>query len=230
MASASGQEQPHMDKIGIHAFETSAQEYDAWFEKHHFCYESELRALKTLATPHRRGLELGVGTGRFATPLGIAVGIEPARAMAALAQKRGIQVVQAVAEALPFSQDSFDLVAIITALCFFRDPFQALMEATRVLTPSGRILIGMIDKDSPLGRLYEANRLQSKFYRDARFYGVRDVLTWLKRLGYRDEKLCQTIFKGLSEITEPEPVREDFGAGGFVVISARKVDGTVSAA
>lgn len=219
-----------MDKPGTHVFDSSAQEYDAWFEKHRLCYESELRALKTLAGPHQCGLELGVGTGRFATPLGIDVGVEPARAMAAIAQERGVQVIQAVAEALPFFQESFDLVAIITALCFFRDPFQALVEATRVLTPSGRILIGMIDKDSPLGRLYEANRLQSRFYRDARFYGVRDVLTWLKKLGYSDEKLCQTIFKGLSEIIEPEPVRNGFGAGGFVVISARKVDGAVSAA
>lgn len=219
-----------MDKTGIEVFETSAREYDAWFDQHRPSYESELRALKTLAGPHGRGLELGVGTGRFAAPLGIAVGIEPARAMAAIARERGIQVVAAVAEALPFPRDCFDLVAIITALCFFRDPFQALTEATRVLSPSGQILIGMIDKDSPLGRLYEANRQQSIFYRDARFYGVREVLAWLKRLGYRDAKLCQTIFKGLSEIDEPEPVQEGFGAGGFVVISARKVDGAVSAA
>jgi ubiquinone/menaquinone biosynthesis C-methylase UbiE len=217
-----------MDKTGIQVFETSAREYDAWFEQHRLSYESELRALKTLAGLHRRGLELGVGTGRFAVPLKIAMGIEPARAMARIARERGIQVVSAVAEALPFPQESFDLVAIITALCFFRDPFKALTEATRVLTLAGRILIGMIDKDSPLGRLYEANRLQSRFYRDARFYGVREVLAWLKRLGYREEHLCQTIFKGLSEITEPEPVQEGFGAGGFVVISARKVDETVS--
>lgn len=148
-----------MDKPGIQVFDSLAAEYDAWFEKYRFCYESELRALKTLGGPHRRSLELGVGTGRFAVPLGITVGIEPARAMAAIAQERGIQVIQAMVEALPFPQDSFDLVAIITALCFFRDPFQALMEATRVLTSSGRILIGMIDKDCPLGRLYEANRL-----------------------------------------------------------------------
>ncbi len=219
-----------MDKTAIQIFEFSAGEYDAWFEKHRSCYESELRALKTLAGPHRRGLELGVGTGRFAEPLGIAVGIEPARAMASVAKKRGLQVIQAVAEALPFPQDSFDLVAIITALCFFQDPLEALSEATRVLTPSGWILIGMIDKDSPLGRLYEANRFQNRFYRDARFYGVTDVLTWLKRLGYTDEKLCQTIFNSLSEITDPEPVRQGFGAGGFVVISARKVDGAISAA
>ncbi|MEJ2670615.1 MAG: methyltransferase domain-containing protein [Deltaproteobacteria bacterium] len=219
-----------MERAGIQVFETLAAEYDAWFDQHRVVYESELQALKTLAGSHRRGLELGVGTGRFAVPLKITLGLEPARAMAALAARRGVQVVGAVAEALPFSADSFDLVAIITALCFFRDPLAALTEATRVLTSSGRLLLGMIDKDSPLGREYEAHRSESKFYRDARFYGVRDVLIWLKKLGYEDEKLCQTIFRNLAEITAPEPVREGFGAGGFVVISARKVDsGTVTA-
>ncbi len=219
-----------MDKNGLQVFESLAGEYDAWFDRLRFSYESELLALKTLAGTHQRGLELGVGTGRFASPLGIKMGLEPARAMAVIARKRGLQVIQAVAEALPFPRDSFDLVAIITALCFFQDPFKALSEATRVLTPAGAILIGMIDKDSPLGREYEANRLHSRFYRDARFYGVREVLTWLKRLGYRDARLCQTIFKGLSEIHGPEPVREGFGDGGFVVIFARKVDETASTA
>jgi ubiquinone/menaquinone biosynthesis C-methylase UbiE len=218
-----------MNTTGTQVFETSAQEYDAWFAKHHYCYESELRALKTLTGPHNRGLELGVGTGRFAAPLGIAVGIEPARAMAAIARERGIQVVGAVAEALPFRDDSFDLVAMITVLCFLSDPFLSLTEGTRVLKPGGQILIGMIDKNSRLGRTYEEHKQKNKFYRQARFYEVRQVLAWLHALGYRDEQLCQTIFKGLSEITSLEPVQEGFGTGGFVVISARKVDEPASA-
>lgn len=166
-----------MERTGIQVFETLAAEYDDWFDRHRPVFESELRALKTLAGSYRRGLELGVGTGRFALLLKVAVGIEPARAMAAIAAQRGIQVVGAVAEALPFPPTSFDLVAIVTALCFFRDPLAALKEATRVLTPLGRLLIGMIDKDSHLGRLYKAQRRQSQFYRDARFYWVGDVLT-----------------------------------------------------
>jgi hypothetical protein len=44
-----------------------------------------------------------------------------------------------------------------------------LCEATRVLTPRGRLIIGMIDPDSPLGRAYEANKKESKFYRQAKF-------------------------------------------------------------
>jgi ubiquinone/menaquinone biosynthesis C-methylase UbiE len=219
-----------MDNPNIQAFEVAAREYDAWFEPYHCCYESEVRALQTFAGPGRRRLEIGVGTGRFAAPLGITVGLEPARAMAVIARERGITVVRGVAEALPFPRDSFDLVAMVTTLCFFRDPFLALTEATRVLTPSGQLLIGMIDRDSPLGRRYEADRTKSKFFRDAQFYAVPQVLAWLRDLGYRDERLCQTIFKGLNEITSLEPVRAGYGEGGFVVISARKVDGAGSAA
>jgi ubiquinone/menaquinone biosynthesis C-methylase UbiE len=219
-----------MDKTGIQVFEAAAREYDAWFEDHRFCYEAEIRALQTFAGPARRGLEIGVGTGRFAGPLGIKIGLEPARAMAVIARKRGIQVLRGVAEALPFPRDSFDLVAMITTLCFFQDPFLALREATRVLTSPGQLLIGMIDKDSPLGRLYEAHREKSKFYRAARFYGVGPVLAWLRELGYREMRLCQTIFRGLTEITSPEPIQEGYGQGGFVVISARKVDGAALAA
>ena len=90
--------------------------------------------------------------------------------MADIAQRRGIKVYRAVAEALPFRPDSFDLVVMVTVLCFLRDPFLALTEATRVLKPGGQILIGMIDKDSPLGRYYEAHKQESKFYRQANFY------------------------------------------------------------
>jgi len=36
------------------------------------------------------GLEIGVGTGRFAAPLGIKVGVDPSMAMLAYAAERGV--------------------------------------------------------------------------------------------------------------------------------------------
>ena len=52
----------------------------------------------------------------------------------------------------------------------------------------------MIDRDSPLGRAYEARKEKSKFYRQARFYTVSQVLKWLEDLGYKHPQTCQTIF------------------------------------
>ena len=206
----------------VSVFEEAALAYDAWFDRHRPVYESELLALKRFLPAAGGGLEIGVGTGRFAVPLGIRIGVDPAQAMAAMARRRGIRVLQAVAEALPFSGASFRLAVLVTTLCFLKDPFAALEEAARVLKPGGRLIIGIIDQDSPLGRRYEASKKDSAFYREARFYAVSQVLGWLAKLPFRDLKTCQTLFKDLGEITGPEPVKDGYGAGGFVVIAATR--------
>jgi ubiquinone/menaquinone biosynthesis C-methylase UbiE len=206
----------------VQIFEESAQEYDAWFDQHRLVYESEIRALKRFIGSGGIGLEIGVGTGRFAAPLGIEVGVEPAEAMANLARRRGIKLYRAIAEALPFRRDSFDRVVMVTVVCFLRDPFLALTEATRVLKPGGQIIIGMIDKNSPLGRSYEAHKQESTFYRQANFYSIGQGLEWLARLNCRKVEVCQTLFRELSHIPHLEPVRAGHGDGGFVVIAAQK--------
>ncbi len=206
----------------IEVFKESANEYDYWFIRHEFAYRSELAAVKALIPPAGRGLEIGVGTGRFAAPLGIKVGVEPARAMAEIARTRGIRVIQGYAEVLPFADGSFDFVLMVTVLCFLRDPFQALCEATRVLKPQGRLIIGMIDHDSPLGRAYEASKNKSKFYRQARFLPAEHILKWLEKLDYLNLQALQTIFQDPATITALEPVKNGHGEGVFVVIAGKK--------
>ncbi|MFZ5448145.1 MAG: class I SAM-dependent methyltransferase [Thermodesulfobacteriota bacterium] len=206
----------------VSIFEEAAQEYDAWFDRNRAVYESEIMALKRFLPSAGRGLEIGVGTGRFAVPLGIRVGVEPAAAMAELARRRGIIVIRGLAEALPFRSGSFDLVVMVTVICFIRDPFLALTEAARTLKPGGHIIIGMIDKASPLGRGYEAHKSESKFYRQAHFYTVNQALDWLTKLPFRITQTCQTLFKDLGEITDPESVQTGHGAGGFAVIAAQR--------
>jgi len=203
-------------------FDHSALEYDDWFVRNEPTYRSELAAVKAFLPLSGRGLEIGVGTGRFAAPLGLEVGVEPAKAMAAIARKRGIKVLEAYAEELSFENESFDFVLMVTVLCFLADPFRALREATRVLKPRGRLIIGLIDPDSPLGRAYETNKKKSKFYRQAKFHPVGQVLKWLEDLGYADLKTCQTIFQDSATVKVPQPVNEGHGEGVFVVIAGEK--------
>jgi ubiquinone/menaquinone biosynthesis C-methylase UbiE len=207
----------------IRVFEEAAEKYDQWFDKNRHAYESELLALRRFIPETGEGLEVGVGTGRFASPLGIRIGVEPAKAMAELAQRRGIKVYRAKAENLPFNNESFDFILMVTTICFLENPKQALKEAIRVLIPGGHIIIGMIDRDSFLGRLYESRKKESLFYRNAIFYSVKEVLDWLKEIKYAHIQICQTLFKNPEEITAIEPVKEGHGEGGSVVISARRV-------
>ena len=211
-----------MRDINIRIFEQHARDYDAWFEVNSYAYESEVLALRSLLPRGGTGLEVGVGTGRFTVPLGIKVGVEPAHAMAEIARKRGIEVYEVRAEVLPFDDESFDFVVMVTTICFLRDPLHALHEAGRVLKLRGHLIIGMIDKDSSLGKVYEAKKGESTFYRYAHFYSVTQVIEWLRELGYGTIRTCQTIFKNPEEITSLEPVKEGYGEGGFVVISAQK--------
>jgi SAM-dependent methyltransferase len=206
----------------IEIFEKHATEYDEWFDENEAVYNSEILALRDLIPTEGIGLEVGVGTGRFAAPLGIRIGVEPANAMADMARKRGIDVHEAKAEALPFDDESFDFVLMVTTICFLENPLQALEEVKRVLKPGGLIIIGMIDRNSPLGKDYERKKKTSKFYKYANFHSADQVLNWLRGLNFDHIVTHQTIFKSTNEISAVEPFEAGHGKGAFVAIAAQK--------
>jgi len=101
----------------VNVFETEAERYDAWFDRHSAAYQSELAAIRgALGLGRGVGLEIGVGTGRFAAPLGIVEGVEPAATMRRIAASRGVHAVAGVAEALPFGNDAFDFALMVTTV------------------------------------------------------------------------------------------------------------------
>ena len=206
----------------INTFDKYAEEYDTWFDTNLWVYQSEVLAVKMLLPQNGKGVEIGVGTGRFSVPFGITVGVEPSKAMAEIARSREITVYDSKAEHMPFDDNAFDFVLMVTTICFLEDPLQALKEIRRILCPAGKIIIGMLDKDSPLGNLYEAKKNGSKFFKHAVFYSVDQVLEWLKTLEYDHVQALQTIIHKPEEITALEPIREGYGKGFFVVISAQK--------
>lgn len=202
-------------------YEAHADRYDAWFERHEAAYIAELLALRPFVPLSGRGLEIGVGSGRFAAPLGVQVGVDPARAMLVHARALGLEVVQGVAEALPFEDNRFDHVLVVTTLCFVDSPQAMLAEARRVLRPGGDLVLGFIDRDSKLGHQYESHREESMFYRDATFYSAGQVEQLLVEAGFSIRSWAQTLTHALADEDRIEATLQGHGQGGFVVIHGR---------
>ncbi len=206
------------------SFNESALHYDSWYDQNRAAYYSELAAIKKVIGPGGRTLEIGVGTGRFAAPLGIKIGIDPAREMLRIARQRGCEVIQAVGECLPFADGVFASVFLITALCFIKQPERLIEEIGRVLKQGGNVIIGMLDKESFLGRWYEERKKESAFYGNARFFSVPEVLRLLGKKKWGDIDIIQTLYDPPENIRGIQPVRKGYGRGAFVVITAVNSD------
>ncbi|RLB69514.1 MAG: SAM-dependent methyltransferase [Deltaproteobacteria bacterium] len=203
----------------VDAFEKHSDAYDDWFVKNREAYEVELKAVQQLLpVGDVQGMEIGVGSGKFAVPLGIKIGVEPSGQMAVKAKQLGIEVHSGVAEELPFSADRFDFVLMVTTICFVDDIVQSFREALRVLISGGCILVGFVDMESELGQKYLQNRHKSKFYQQATFFSTREVLDHLETAGFGATEIKQTLIPGDTEKT----VLDGFGEGAFVVIKAVK--------
>jgi len=206
----------------VEAFDRYAEQYDAWFERHSCLYASELQALRTLLPESTRGIEIGVGSGRFALPLGIRWGADPSVRMLEMAEARGLEVVSARAEALPFKSSCFDLVLFVTTLCFLDDVETALEEAYRVLGGTGTILIGMFDCGSPQGRSFIRGKRGKLFFQEARFYSVESTALLMGKLGFQHFEFRQTLRRPAIKIKQVEPLEKGYGEGLFVAIKAKK--------
>ena len=202
------------------AFDNNVLEYDHWYEKHPAIYQSELLTVKQAIPLSKKGVEIGTGTGRFSSPFNIDIGVEPSANMAKLAEERGITVINAVAENLPFHDESFDFVLMVTTVCFLSDIPKAFAEANRILKKNGTIIIGLIDKDSELGQKYEQMKSTNKFYRDAQFHTTIEISKLLEKAGFNSFSYWQTVFN-LEMAKEEQPI-QGFGKGSFVVIKAIK--------
>ncbi|HDP90259.1 MAG TPA: class I SAM-dependent methyltransferase [Thioalkalivibrio sp.] len=203
-------------------FDAHAQRYEAWFDKHEAAYVSELLALRAFVPWTGRGLEIGVGTARFAAPLGVAVGLDPSPAMLAIAAARGIETVEGVAEDLPFAPASFDYALVVTTICFVDSAAQMLAEARRVLRPGGRLVMGFIDRESVIGQDYLTHQAENVFYRDATFHAAHGVERLLQDAGFTIDHWAQTLSRPLAETDTVEPLRPGRGEAAFVVICAHR--------
>jgi ubiquinone/menaquinone biosynthesis C-methylase UbiE len=172
-------------------FEKIAASYDRWYESPEGRYidaqENELFLRLVEPQKGQTVLEVGCGTGHnvlFFQKLGLKVaGVEPSEGMLGIALARCGEANLCSGDAcgLAYPDNSFDIVAIITALEFMPDPEGALREAFR--TSKGVVYLGILNGVSIIGI---SRRVESFFhksiYRDARFYSIWDIKRMVRKV------------------------------------------------
>ncbi len=169
-------------------FNSLASAYDAWFEeKGKSVFAIEVQAFKeVLSLLPKPWLEIGVGSGRFAQALGIECGLDPSTELLDMARNRGIDTFLSKGENAPFKDSAFGTTFIIVTLCFVDSPAKVLAEASRLLGSGGRLVLGLVLRESPWGQFYQLKKGEGhRFYKYANFYSYKDVKRLLEQTGFQ---------------------------------------------
>ena len=208
-------------------FDSLAELYDAWFEEDgKRIFAIEARAFQEVLTLlPKPWLEVGVGSGRFAQALGIETGIDPSANLLKMAEGRGLTVFRARGEERFFNKENFGTVFLIVTLCFVDSPIAVLREAHRILKPEGKIVLGLVLRESPWGKFYQIKKLEGhRFYKHATFYSYQEVERLLIDSDFNIEKVVCTLFQKPGEVKKMEPPQKGFSIdAGFTVIVAGKI-------
>jgi ubiquinone/menaquinone biosynthesis C-methylase UbiE len=174
-------------------FDEHAGDYDTWFDEHNSVYQAQLRILRGVVPDFQRGLEVGVGSGRFAAPLGIHSGIDPSHNLILMAKQWGLEVELGEAEHLPYRAGSFDFVLMMTVICFLDDIQRAFHEVHRVLEPGGTLVAGFIEARGEIFQEYQHEPIKGQFLQFATFRTCDEVYSFFKDAGFEEVSVLQRV-------------------------------------
>jgi len=169
-----------------------AQRYEDWLQREPgrsaFAIEQDLLYRMWHPLSPQRLLEVGCGCGHFLHELSQqghqVTGLDPSPAMLRFARRRlprRVRLHEGYAEDLPYADNEFDTVALVTTLEFTQDPSTALEEACRVAR--SHVLLGVLNKYSLISfqrRL--ATLWKPSIYRHARFFSLLQLHGFLGRI------------------------------------------------
>lgn len=211
----------------MEVFDRHAEEFDDWFTHNKAIYLSELNALK-VSKPKGRILNLGVGSGIFASELGVSLGIDISWSMLQRSRARGLEVIQADMKRLPLAPNTFDAVVSSFTVCFVDDAHAMISEAARVLRRNGKLIVGEVTSESEWGKLYESEGRQGhRFYSKANFVSFDETSGLICKAGLKIQQVIATLSskpQGVVRPEEPVVFRRGMKVAqyGFIVITAAK--------
>ncbi len=173
-----------MSTVGF--FDSVAGLYDSWYQRNPVTAANEVDLVReALEGAPGPCMEVGVGTGFFASIVGCRYGVDPSRGMLEIARMRGVEAAVGRAERLPVATGSIGTVLIVVSICFMDDPWAGLREAHRVLRDEGWLVACIVPRESPLGYYYYYRGLDGDpFYSRARFIRMDELVREAARLGF----------------------------------------------
>lgn len=186
----------------------------------------------------KRVLDVGTGDGTYAmetASLGAVVtALDPQQDMLNATRRRmrqgghSVRLRRGRVEALPFDDQSFDVVLAVTVLCFVPDARTAAREMARVLVPGGRLVIGELSRCS----LWAAERrvrgwFGEETWKSVHFWSRRELFKLIQDAGLRVHAVRGSVFYPPSgvlarAVAPVEPLLTQFRAPGaaFLAVAA----------
>lgn len=84
------------------------------------------------------------------------------------------------------------------------------------------LVIGYVDKESPVGTWYQKTKTENPFYRVATFVSTEELVDALENAGFSEFDFVQTIYHRPEEIDGLEPVEAGYGEGSFIGLRATR--------
>ena len=142
------------------AFDEHASTYDSWFFDNQNLLSSELKLVAHFLDKESNILSIGCGSGLFESLLAkdydihIQYGIEPSKDMAAIAEKRGMQVDISPAETCEIEADKFDIILFNGSVSYISDLDVCIKKAFDALKTGGKLILIDVPKESGFASLY----------------------------------------------------------------------------
>ena len=199
------------------SFDEYAATYDAWFLDNPNVLYSEVALVASTLRDVGRVLSVGCGSGLFEKimrdEMGIDVrdGVEPSHAMAEIARKRGMNVVEATAEDFDYPAGVYDTIIFNGSPSYITDLDTILRKVYASLPEGGRVVLVDVPKESTYGLMYNLakalgtwnhpllegtyppNPYPIEFVNVANWRTTAEKISLMEKNGFRDLTSAQTL-------------------------------------
>ena len=229
------------------SFDEYAATYDAWFLDNPNVLASEVALVASTLRDARRVLSVGCGSGLFEKimrdEMGIDVrdGVEPSPAMAEIARKRGMNVIEATAEDFDYPAETYDTIIFNGSPSYITDLDKVLRKVYAALPAGGRVILVDVPKESTYGLMYNLakalgtwnhpllegtyppNPYPIEFVNVANWRTTAEKIALLEKNGFSDIASAQTLTTHpLYSDLVPEQPLPGHDRGDYVAVTARK--------